>query len=69
MLDLQQVQVKINIAVMKNTLIYFAIYNYRVRLQCGFEMQTSLEYYWSNRCWVANGLNFEWDLKFRIPTI
>ena len=44
MLDLQQVQVKINIAVMKNTLIYFAIYNYRVRLQCGFEMQTSLEY-------------------------
>ena len=39
MLDLQQVQVKINIAVMKNTLIYlqFIIIEFD---QCGFEMQT-----------------------------
>ena len=44
MLDLQQVQVKINIAVTKNTLIYFAIYKYQVGLQWGSKMQTSLDF-------------------------
>ena len=32
-------------------------------------MQTSLDFETSKRGWVANGPNFEWDLKTGRPTI
>ena len=35
----------------------------------GSEIWTSLDFKWSKRGWVAYGLNFEWDLKSRCPTI
>ena len=38
-------------------------------LQWGSEFQTSLDYEWSKRGWVANGYDFEWDLKSGSPTI
>ena len=38
-------------------------------LQWGSEIQTSLEFEWSKREWVANGLDFEWDLKSGSTTI
>ena len=38
-------------------------------LHWGSEIQTSLDFDWSKRGWVANGLNLEWDLKFRSPTV
>ena len=49
-------------------------------IQWGSEIRPSLDYQWSYRGWVANGLNFEWDLghiiwsfpessKSRSPTI
>ena len=34
-------------------------------LQWGSEIQPSLDFKWSKRGWVANGLNFKWDLKSR----
>ena len=38
-------------------------------LQWGSEIQTSLDFEWSKRGWVENGLDFELDLKNRSPTI
>ena len=35
----------------------------------GSEIRRSLDLEWSKRGWVANGLDFEWDLKFGSPTI
>ena len=37
--------------------------------QWGSEIQTSMDFEWSKRGWVANGLDFEWDLKSGSPTI
>ena len=31
----------------------------------GSEIRTSLDFKWSKKGWVANGLDFEWDLKSR----
>ena len=33
------------------------------------EIRTSLDFEWSKRGWVANGLDFKKDLKFKSPTI
>ena len=41
----------------------------RSAVQWGSEIWTSLDFKWSKRCWVANGLDFEWDLKSGSPTI
>ena len=38
-------------------------------VQWGSEIRTSLDFEWSTRGWVANGLDFEWDLKCGSPTI
>ena len=38
-------------------------------VQWGSEIQPSLDFEWSKIGWVANGLDFEWDLKSRSPTI
>ena len=35
----------------------------------GSEIRPSLDFEWSKRGWVANGLDFEWHLKSRNPTI
>ena len=35
----------------------------------GSELQTSLDFEWSKRGWVANGPDFEWDLKSESPAI
>ena len=35
----------------------------------GSAIQTSLDFQWSQRSWVANGLNFEWNPKSASPTI
>ena len=43
--------------------------NFQIVVQWGSEIWTSLDCEWSKRGWVANGLNFEWDLKSRSPTI
>ena len=32
-------------------------------IKWGSKIQTSLDFEWSKRGWVANGLDFEWDLK------
>ena len=34
-------------------------------IQWGSEIQPSLDFEWSKTGWVANGLDFEWDLKSR----
>ena len=34
-----------------------------------YEIQTSLDFEWSKRGWVANGPDFQWDLKSGSPTI
>ena len=34
-----------------------------VYIQWGSKIQTSLDFEWSKRGWVANVLDFEWDLK------
>ena len=39
------------------------------QLQWGSEMRTSLDFKWSIRGWVPNGLEFECNLKSRSPTI
>ena len=39
-----------------------------VEVQWGSEIGTSLGFEWSKRGWVANGLDFEWDLKYGSPT-
>ena len=36
------------------------------KTQWGSEIRTGLDLEWSKRGWIANGLNFEWDLG---PTI
>ena len=33
------------------------------------EIPPSLDFEWSKRGWVANGLDFKWDLKSRSPTV
>ena len=38
-------------------------------VQWGSEIRTSLDFEWSKRGWVSNGLYFEWDLKCWSPTI
>ena len=35
----------------------------------GSEICTSLDFKWSKKDWVAHGLDFEWDLKSRNPSI
>ena len=35
----------------------------------GAEIWTSLDLEWSKRGWVANGLDYKWNLKFGNPTI
>ena len=35
----------------------------------GSDIQTSLDFEWSKRGWVANGLDFVWDLKSGSPTL
>ena len=40
-----------------------------IEIQWGSEIRTSLDSEWSKRCWVANGVDFEWDLKSGSPTI
>ena len=39
------------------------------QVQWGSEIRPSLDFEWSKRGWVANGLDFEWDLKSGSPTI
>ena len=39
-----------------------------VYVQWGSEFRTSLDFEWSKRGWVANSLEFEWDLKSGSPT-
>ena len=39
------------------------------KLQWGSEIRTSLDFEWSKRGWVANGPDFERDLKSGSPTI
>ena len=41
----------------------------KMLLQRGYEIQTSLDFEWLKRGWVANGLDFKRDLKSRSPTI
>ena len=41
----------------------------RFEAHCGSEIQTSLDFEWSKRGWVANGPDFKWDLKTKSPTI
>ena len=38
-------------------------------LQWGSEIWTSLDFEWSKRGWVANGLDFEWDLKSGVKIV
>ena len=40
-----------------------------IQIQWGSEIQTSLDFEWSKRGWVANGLDFEWVLKYGSPVI
>ena len=40
-----------------------------IQLQGGSEIRTSLDFEWSKTVWVANGLDFEWHLQSRSPTI
>ena len=40
-----------------------------IHLQWGSEIQTSLDFEWSKRGWVANGLDFKWVLKYGSPVI
>ena len=42
---------------------------FQVPLQWGSDLQTSQNFEWSKRSWVANGLDFEWDRKSGSPTI
>ena len=37
--------------------------------QWGSEIWTRMDFRWSKRGWVLNGLDFEWDLKSGNPTI
>ena len=39
-----------------------------VYVQWGSEIWTSLDFKWSKIGWVANGLDFDWDLKFGSPS-
>ena len=39
------------------------------QIQWGSEIRPSLDFEWSKTGWVANGLDFEWDLKSGSPTI
>ena len=38
-------------------------------IQWGSEIRTSLDFEWSKRGWVANGPDFELNLKSGSPTI
>ena len=38
-------------------------------LQQGSKIRICLDFQWSQRDWVENGVNFEWNLKSRSPTI
>ena len=38
-------------------------------VQWGSEILTSMDFKWSKRGWVANGMDFERDLKSGCPTI
>ena len=40
-----------------------------LELQWGSEIGTPLDFEWSKRGWFAKGLDFEWDLKSRSPSI
>ena len=39
------------------------------KTQWGSEIRTGLDLEWSKRGWVANGMDFEWDLKYGSQTI
>ena len=41
----------------------------QIKVQWGSEIRPSLDFEWSKTGWVANGLDFEWDLKSGSPTI
>ena len=43
--------------------------NQREKIQWGSEIWTSLDFKLSKRSWVANGLDFKWNLKSGSPTI
>ena len=38
-------------------------------IQWGSEIWKSLDFQWSKRGWISNGLDFKWDLKSGSPTI
>ena len=38
-------------------------------IQCRSEIQTTLDFKWSKKGWVANGQDFEWDWKSGSPTV
>ena len=40
-----------------------------IQIQWGSEIRPSLDFEFSKTGWVTNGLDFEWDLKSRSPTI
>ena len=40
-----------------------------MEIQWGSEIWTSLDLEWSKKGWVADGPDFEWDLKSGSPTI
>ena len=40
-----------------------------VKTTLGSEIRTILDFEWSKRGWVANSLDFEWDLKSGSPSI
>ena len=40
-----------------------------LEVQWGSEIQTSLDFEWLKRGWIANGPDFEWNLKSMSPTI
>ena len=44
-------------------------YSRKFKIQWGSEIRLSPDFKWSKRGKVANGLDFEWDLKSRSPTI
>ena len=48
---------------------YYVIVGSIMSIQWGSEIMTSLEFKWSERGWVTNGPDFEWDLKSASPTI
>ena len=49
-------------------ILFISCQTFNCKIQWGSDVCISLDFEWSKRGWIANCLNFKWDLKTGSPT-